>query len=397
VGGFCDGHIYVYFGAAGGFANATSPLVLSARFATGSLGLGSGFVSQGLGFDVGDFDGDGLADIVASATDCTTKSEVYLWTGAALKASRTAPAVVVLTDTGFIGGMVRAVGRVTGGTAPGDDLLLSANTVGCGTAPDRSLRLLPRGGTWTAGSTATLSFAQASITLPADHGFGAPDAAAIDVLEGGTSRQSLFVAFIDTSTTTPPTPEIRELRVLRGSTLTGTVALTSGNAIVAPTGAGTVTDFGLHLSSGLDATGDGKNDLALTGDKRVFLYDGTTLLSTSPQPVQTLAVTSDISTADVGYCAQLLPDLNGDGIGELSGCANPGQAPDAYFAFGGNGPALSFFPGVFNFTPQRGQRIKGIGTAFGQKIAAGHVSSKTGLDLVVLSETTTTAQLELLR
>jgi hypothetical protein len=207
----------------------------------------------------------------------------------------------------------------------------------------------------------------------------------------------VFVAFIDTTTT----PESRELRTVPGSALskpvTQPVTLTiAGKPIAVPTGGG--TDFGRYVAGGLDATGDGKGDLALSGQKRVFLYDGATLLGASPTVATVLDVSSDnVASADVGYCAQLLPNLLGDGLAALSGCANLGQAPNAYFAFGGTGPSLSFFPGVFAFTPQRGQRLKGSGAAFGQKVAAGHVSSKTGRDLVVLSENGTTAQLELLR
>ena len=396
-GGLCDGRIYIYFGGAGGFANASAPMVLSTPIAIGALGLGSG---AGLGFDVGDFDGDGKADVVASATDCFS-AEVDLYKGSAIAAARASsgtPAKVVLKDgSNLIGGTVRAVAHVTGGSAAGDDLLLSNYTAGCGTSTPFSLHVLPRGGAWLAGTASALSFAQSVVTLPAGHTLGTANASALDVLESGTTRQSLFVTFLDTSTT----PPLSELRTIAGSALGGApVALTSGVALAAPSAGGGGTNFGLFLDSSQDATGDGKKDLAVSGDKRVFLYDSTTLLTAGAQPATTLDVTTDnVASAEVAFCAQLLPDLNGDGIGELSGCANIGSAPQAYFAFGGSGPALSYFPTPFAFLPQRGQRIAGKKTAFGQKIGAGHVTSKTGLDLVVLSETGTTGGefLELLR
>ena len=401
--GVCDGRLYVYFGAAGGFANAASPLVLSGTIPGGSLGYGSG-ISQGLGFDVGDFDGDGLADIVASETDCSGPGKVELWTGASIKALRQANTPlkpVVLTDgQSFLGGTVRAVKRVTGGAGAGDDLLLAAYTAGCGPSQTFSLAVLPRAGAWLQGTSAALSSAQATVTLPGGHLFGTADAAAIDALETGTTRQSLFVAFIDTSSGTA----IRELRTLAGSALTSAVALTSGTAIAVPTGGG--TDFGRFVGSGLDATGDGKNDLVLSGDKRVFLYDGSTLLSASPKPVATpapdaawLDVNGDaIANANVDNCALLLPDLTGDGLAEVSGCANIGQAAEVYFAFGGSPlPGLSFIDPAAPGSHRR-QRIAGAGASFGQKIGAGHVTSKTGTDLVVLSESVSSApQVELLR
>lgn len=392
-GGFCDGRIYVYFGGAGGLGAA--PLVLAGSIATGALGLGSGQVSQGLGFDVGDFDGDGKPDIAASETDCASAAQVNVWSGASIAAFRQTgrvPAPVVLTDgASFLGGTVRAVRHVTGGAAAGDDLLVAAYTAGCSATQDFSLRILPRGPALTSGSSAALSLAQASVALPAGHQFGTADAAALDALEAGTTRQSLFVSFIDTN----PGTVARELRTLAGSALTGSVALTSGTAVPVPTGGG--TDFGRYLGGGLDATGDGKNDLALSGDKRVFLYDGSTLLAAAPQPLTVLDVNGDaIPFADVSYCAQLLPDLTGDGLAEVSGCANPGQAPEVYFAFGGSGPGLSFIDPA---TPgsHRRQRIAGTGSAFGQRIGAGRVSGP-GLSLVVLSESGSGApQLELLR
>ena len=392
--GVCDGRIYVYFGAAGGLANAAAPLVLTGSIAIGGLGLGSGQVSQGLGFDVGDFDGDGLPDIAASETDCVAAARIDLWTGASIKAFRatgTRPSPVVLSNgTTLLGGTVRAVGHATGGTAAGDDLLIADYTAGCSSAS--ALALLPRGAGLRAGNANVLASAQATVTLPAGHMFGTADAAGIDAFEAGTTRQSLFVSFIDTSAGSLA----RELRTLAGSALASTVALTSGSAIAVPTGGG--TDFGRYLGAGLDATGDGKNDLALSGDKRVFLYDGSTLLGASPQPVSTLDVNGDsIPFADVSYCAQLLPDLTGDGLAEVSGCANPGQAPEVYFAFGGSGPGFSFIDPAAPGSHRR-QRIAGAGTSFGQKIGAGHVSSKSGIDLVVLSESGSGApQLELLR
>ena len=218
------------------------------------------------------------------------------------------------------------------------------------------------------------------------------------MLESGTSNESLFVAFIDTSAGSL----LSNLYTLKGSTLgrNATVALTSGTAIPAPTVAtATGPNFGLYLDGGRDATGDGKKDLVLSDfdTKQVFLYDSTTLNAGTPQPVQHLDTNLD-SSGDVGFCAVLLPDLNGDGIAEFTGCANVARAPRAYFAFGGTGPKLSFFgPQGWLFTPQRGQRISGTG-AFGQKVGAGHLSSQTAIDLVVLSESGTGADtLTLLR
>ena len=389
-GGFCNGSVYVYFGGAGGVANATSPLVLTGTIPQGALGLGSG---PGLGFDVGDFDGDGLADIAASETDCAS-AQVNLWTGASIQAFRqsgTPLKPVVLTDgASFLGGTVRAVRHATGGAATGDDLLLADYTAGCGNAG--SLKVLQRGGAWLSGSNAALSLAQASVTLPAGHLYGTADAAAIDALEASTTRQSVFVSFIDTDNANPA----RELRTLAGSALTGAVSLTSGTAIAVPSGGG--TDFGRYVGAGLDATGDGKNDLVLSGDHRVFLFDGSTLLTGSPQPVNTLDVTGDsIANANVDYCAQLLPDLTGDGLAEVSGCANISQAAEIYFAFGGSGPGLSFIDPASPGSHRR-QRIAGSGAAFGQKIGAGRLTSKSGLDLAVLSESGSGApQLWLLR
>src|SRR5207244_8951277 len=142
-----DGRIYLYFGASGGLANAAAPLALSGRIAGGLLGYGQAF-------DVGDFDDDGKTDIAAAATDCASVAELYIWTGAAIAAARAAggaPARQVYTSVaGLVGGTVRAVGHATGGAAPGDDLLVSAYTAGCGSSSDFSLAILPRGMAWQA-------------------------------------------------------------------------------------------------------------------------------------------------------------------------------------------------------------------------------------------------------
>lgn len=386
-----NGNIYLYFGSATGLG--TTPMVLTGQLAGGAIGFG------GQSFDVGDFDGDGKVDVVAGATaldanfNCTS-AQVYLWKGSAIasnKASNLAPAPVLITDgTKLLGGTVRAVGHVTGGTA-GVDLLISEYTAGCGSTQTFAVGILPGASVaapaWTSGtSTAFSTSGLTTVTLPTGHSFGTVDATALDVLEGGTSNESLFVAFIDTSAGSL----LSNLYTLKGSMLGrgATVALTSGTAIPAPTVAtATGPNFGLYLDGGRDATGDGKKDLVLSDvdTKQVFLYDSTTLNAGAPQPVQHLDTNLD-SSGDVGFCAVLLPDLNGDGIAEFTGCANVARAPRAYFAFGGTGPKLSFFgPQGWLFTPQRGQRISGTG-AFGQKVGAGHLSSQTAIDLVVLSE-----------
>src|SRR5439155_20973354 len=96
-------------------------------------------------------------------------AEPYLRKGSAIAAARLsggAPARLVYTaGSNLTGGTVRAAGRATGGAAPGDDLLVSAYTAGCGGSPDFSLAILPRGGAWQ--SSDLLASAQATISLPA--------------------------------------------------------------------------------------------------------------------------------------------------------------------------------------------------------------------------------------
>jgi len=392
-----NGAIYLYFGSATGLGAV--PMVFTGKIAGGLMGQG------GQAFDVGDFDGDGKSDIVAGATDCTT-AQVYLWTGKSIalgKASNATPAPSLISDNAgktLLGGTVRAAGHVTGGTS-GVDLLVSEYTAGCGLAQTFAAAILPGASIaapdWTSGTaTALATSGLTTITLPGGHQFATLDATALDLLEAGTSNESLFVAFLDTSTS------LSNLYTLPGSRLgrAATVALTSGTQLLPPkVSTPTSIDFGIFLDGGRDATGDKKKDLVLADDvtHQVFLYDATTLLSAAPQPVQRLDTNAE-TKGDVGFCALLLPDLNGDGIAEFSGCANVAKAPDVYFAFGGTGPAYSYFaPAGWLFTvnaptanSQRGQRVSGaqgpINGAFGQKVGAGHLSSKTAIDLVVVSE-----------
>ena len=385
-----NGCIYVYFGSANGIANPTAPMVLAGQ-------IGSGLMGSGQSVDVGDFDGDGKTDLVAAATDCASVAQVYLWKGSAIaaaKASNLAPAPVILSDgTNLIGGTVRAVGHVSGGTA-GVDLLLSKYTAFCGTAPTLTAGILPGVSTaapgWTSGTgTAFSTSGLISVTLPAGHPNGSLEAAALDVLETGTTHESLFLAFLEVDPMNLPAA-FTALYTLKGSNLVAgaPVALTSGNPLPKPLVPTATSPFlGAFVGGGRDATGDGKKDLVISDQntKQVFLYDSTTLIAGAPQPALFLDTNQD-NNGDVGYCAELLPDLDGDGIAEFTGCANLTLAPNVYLGFGGSGPSPTFFAHTsWNFTPHRAQRISGA-AAFGRKVSAGHVSSLSAIDLVVLSE-----------
>lgn len=409
--GFCDGRVHVYFGSDAGLV--TPPLALAGTIATGALGFNQSF-------DVGDFDGDGKADVAAAETDLFSAAAVHVWTGAAIAAAcpsphlaacSATPARIDLTDTAgnaYLGGTVRAVGRVVSnpfspGADKGEDLALTNYTSGAPAMPAaKRLFVFARGGAWLAGSADAISHAPAlwsvAVALPTSASstdFGATEAAPLGDVDG-TGGTGLYVAFLQQASA--GIPYLRDLRAYGSGALRAgaSVALASGKTIPAPADAS--TDFGTYAAGGGDAVGGPQTDL-LIGDpttRTAYLYEATSLAADGAAPVITLDPRGEGAGGDAGAGAAFLPDLDGDGKAEFTGWANVGKLSPAYVAFGWPGapvpapPLFSFFnpnPPFWSFFPSRGQRVAQASGAFGQAVLAGHFSSAdpARLELVVLS------------
>ncbi len=377
-----DGRIYIWFGGSGGISNAAAPMVLVGSLASGSFGV----LASGNAFEVADLDGDGIADIIAGETDCASTAYVNVWKGsaiAAMKASNGLPAAIRLSDgNNLIGGTLRAAGKATGGNAAGRDLLLTNYTVGCTAPATLTATILPRGGTWLSnGNTAVLSAAGAvTIALPNSPN-GTVDATWF-TQHSFTTRDSMAISVDEPNAA-------HELQSFSGDLFTAgaSIAWSSGVKVTPQ------QSDGLVLGGGRDAFGDGTTDLVVSQftDKRVVVYDGHQLLSgAGPIQAATLNPNGD-ANGDAGRCAALLPDLDGDGKADYAGCSATGSASAVYLGFGftGASPPWSTIAVSGVAQPGRSQRIGSGGAVFGQAVAAGHVTSKTALDLVVLSHAST--------
>ncbi len=381
------GRIYIWFG---GLLGPSPPMVLSGTLANGLLGLENAF-------EVADVDGDGLPDVLAAASDCTTAT-LSIWAGNNIrqaKATNTLPASVSLSDPALLGGTLRAVGKATGGSGPGSDLLVSNFTTGCGGPPNQQAVILPRGGAWwTNGTTAALSVSGAvKINL-----MSATDAildATAFTLHGATTRDSVVLAWQN--------PGVAfDVRAFPGDSLVSGAALawTSGTALGVPAGVGASDPYGQTVGGGRDVLGDVTTDLVVSDAtrKRVLVYDGARLLSgDGPVPGATLDPNGE-TNGDVGQCAVLLPDIDGDGKAEFSGCSPAASNSAAYLGFGFTGATQPWtsaaVPGVFQ--PGRGQRVGGNAAVFAQGVGAGRVTSAVMYDLVVLAHSGTSDTIWLL-
>ncbi len=421
--GYCDGRIIVYFGGFSGGSDGGTPLVLKGQLVEGFLGAGEAF-------DVGDFDGDGKADIAASEWDGFTGDDVLIWRGAnmaAAKASGIAPTPVVLTDSAgaLLGGTVRAAGKITGGSGAGSDLLLSNYQTNDESSAPYKLAILPRGGSWsTAGSSkifaASGSPATAFITLPSqlgtDSGFGAVDQTSIEAApftyaaaSGDLAGLAISMVYIDNQTPYPgPYFNEHEARAFGGDAISagGTLSWSSGTLIPSPSGVTANTLYGYNIAGGRDAIGDTHRDVlfANADSGALYLYDGTQLLGTNYSATPSITEYANSEAHPIGKAATLLADLDGDGKAEIAGGADPlAPNPPAYFWFGQTGdavlPALPFdstscgsaTATSFCMVPPRGQELSGApvftnGNTFGQAVASGHITSTTGRDLVILSQ-----------
>ncbi|MBS2021288.1 MAG: VCBS repeat-containing protein [Deltaproteobacteria bacterium] len=389
--GFCDGAIHIYFGTAAGID--TTPLKLRGTIATGALGFNQGF-------DVGDFDGDGLIDVVASETDAFSTAAVHVWLGkdiATKKATHGTPNRIDLSDAAnaqFLGGTVRAVGHATGGAGTGSDLAISnfSQSIGDPSA-SKTLGVFARGGAWLNGSTSVFSLATFSVALPTGQGNGSVDVAPLDALDA-SGRTGLFVSFVEVDGS--ENSVVKDPRAYAGASLIpGSLVPTSAGVFLpAPTGNDDVRR-GYIVTGGSDVVGDSKTDLLVadTDSLRVYVYDGSTLLSGTSQPVAIL--NPEPENGDVGLCATMLPDLDGDGKAEYTGCAASSRKVAAYIGYGFAGstpPPFAFFggnPPNWAFGPTRGQKVTGGGVTFAQMVGAGHFKSSStstsALQLVVVS------------
>ena len=383
-----DGRIYVFFGSAAGLVQP--PMTLSGALPPGSFG----FLGSGTAFDVGDFDSDGIIDIVAGETNCFSDAVVSLWKGSAIKAARAAgntPAAVLLRDgANLLGGTVRAVAKVTGGVKVGSDLLVTNYTGQCGSPASLSAVVLPRGSAFATTNALFSTAGAVTVALPFQPN-GGLDAAAFDK-HGASSRDSLALSFVEVGVS-------HELRAFSGDAFTSgaTLAWTSGARASFPANVVPTSSYGLRLGGGRDALGSATTDLAVSdpNSSSVLVYDGDALLTAGALPVTAATVSPNgESGGDAGRCAVLLPDLDGDGKAEVTGCADLGAKSAAYVGFGFSGAAppwtTAFYP-TWTFLPARGQKITAPAAAnvWGQAVGAGHVRSASSLDLVVLSHSTT--------
>ena len=408
-----NGAIYIWFGGAGGLSNASS-ITLSGSIAGGFLG---NFYS----FEVADIDGDGIPDVIASESNCGGNTNLIIWTGASIKAlgrhSGAPPAPLQLKDggAGAMGGTIRAVGHVTGGNGAGSDLLVTNYTQGCGAVPSPPYAVvLPRNGTWlTSPGNTTLTKDPASIYLDLSGAKGATAGAAIlDAASfshtGSTSRHGLVLSMVNAGTSwdlkafdgdnlTPGIPPL---------TLPKVVATWSTGIVPALPGSPAATSLlGLALGGG-DVVGDATTDVlvAYPEGNGIYVYDGATLLSGSA-PIAGAALTV-AGTQQMSRCAVVLPDLDGDGHNEFTGCNDTGLGAGVVLDFGFLGTAAPWtsptspvlsptwsVPAWASVSPARSQVVlpNSGATAYGQSVGAGHVTSKVGYDLVVLSHSGTGA------
>ena len=425
--GFCNGRILVYFGGAGGVSNPNTPLVLKGKIVEGGLG---GTQS----FDVGDFDADGKADIIAAETDYGSASDVLIWRGTAIAAWKAAgsnqsvpPAPVVLTSSAgsFIGGTVRAVGHITGGNGIGDDVAISNFWIADGATGTFELALLQRGGAWSKAGTnmlfSTGSPATSFLVLPTtvastsltniDHAF--VELAPFTYAGASGDLAGIAVSLVDTI----DGAVVHELKLFGANQIAPTLPWSAGVALPSPATVSPTDQFGYYLAGGQDSIGDGHADLLISDQDKgqVYVYDGASLLgpSVTVEPTSpTLLLNSTTEQApgtpnpsQEGAGASFLPDLDGDGKAEMAGAIDPsGREPlDIWFGQTGDAalPALPFIancpqgginstPTVFCFQPQRGQHIVPAPvftqTPFGQRVGSGHVTALTGRDVVVLSQ-----------
>jgi hypothetical protein len=421
---FCDGRILVYFGGAGGVSNPNAPLVLKGKIAEGGLG---GTQS----FDVGDFDADGKADIIAGESDYFSASDVLIWRGTTIAAWRAAganasvpPAAVTLTDSSgsFIGGTVRAAGHITGGIGTGDDAAISNFSLYDGAAGPYELALLQRGGAWSKTGTKVLfstgSPATSLLILPAtvastsgtNTNHATVELAPFTYAGASGDLSGVAVSLVDTfdnSTTT------HEIKLFGASQIAPTVPWSAGVALPSPSTVAAADQFGYYLAGGQDAIGDAHADLLISDQSNgaIYAYDGAALLGPSvsaepSSPTLLLNPTTELApgATNVSYegaGASFLPDLDGDGKAEMAGAIEPsGHEPlDIWFGQPGDAPlpALPFIntctnssATVFCFQPPRGQHIVPAPVftmvPFGQRVGSGHVTALTGRDVVVLSQ-----------
>ncbi len=418
----CDGRIIVYFGGSGGVTNAAAPLVLLGNTGT----ISGGLMGLGQAFDVGDFDGDGKADIAAGETDFVSASDVVIWTGAAIAQLKShgvhvAGPTVTLTDSSpsqLIGGTVRAVGQITGGNGIGSDLAINNFNTNDGYSGTLKVAILQRGGAWSAAGAGTTKLfsngspATAIITLPAvvaGVGPAATDNATVESAPftyAGASGSLAGVAFALLNNGS--TPAAHETRLFSTTQIAsgGNVDWSTGTVLPAPTGVAGINSYGAYMAGGQNAVGDSHQDLLITDSSTgiQYLYDGTSLLGPSVSSEPTTATFAyGAGTPLIATGATLLPDLNGDGYAEIAGANDPAQSANipAYVWFGGNAalPSLPFISQAngcqttatnFCFSPGRGQELGASPVSssayVGQAIGSGHVTSLTGRDVVVLSK-----------
>jgi hypothetical protein len=401
------GAIFVFFGSASGLTTTPMKLIGAANGSTPDY-PGRTF-ARNPRFDVGHFAGTSKFDIAAGYFKSDrSEGKVYVWTGASIAAAKggAAPLPLVISSPPptspapmAIGLLVRNGKQVTGGSAAGDDLLVGmVAPLQTGGGYHYKVAALPRGqfSQWnTILSSAAESFDITIDQLPGNTLLSTFDALPVDVLTGAGDPQSVFVALGSTVVNGVSGNTYQRSFTIAGSQFKAANPVTTNStdpwihALSDPASpASPNASFALFSAAGADAVGDSTLDLVVadgSGKKKLYVYDGSTLLGSNPQPAATLDVSGETG-ATIGQCATFLPDLDGDGKADVAGCIDasfPLYSTHYFFPDGPDLPYLAANPPGWGFTPRRGQRLDGA-NGFGVLVGAGHISSNAATELVVL-------------